>query len=93
MSALRTEKVLKKTEVALTSSLHLGFAAQDQPEEIVGHALIISLIGRAVRLGLLEVTNQKRTVRKHDVVLVLQNLHTVVPPLSGDGWNSLHLTV
>lgn len=77
----------------LTSSLHSGFAAQDQPKEVLGYALIISLIRRAVRLGLLEVTNQKRAISKHDIVLVLHNQSSIAPPLCGDGWDPLHLTV
>lgn len=77
----------------LTSSLNSGFAAQDQPKEILGYALIVSLIRRAIRLGLLEMTNQKRAISKHDVVLVLHNQRSVAPPLRGDGWDPLHLTV
>lgn len=84
---------LQHTEMLLTSSLDSGFAAQDKPKKILGYALIVSLIRRAIRLGLLEVANQKRAISKHDVVLVFHNQRSAASPLCGDGWDPLHLTV
>lgn len=77
----------------LTGCLNAGPAAHHQPKGILGHALVVALVRRAVPLGLLEVTDEERAIDDGGVVLILSHKQAVVSPLYRDGGDSVHLAV
>lgn len=88
-----TEKPHKKQAEWLTGCLNASLPAHHSPKRILGHALIVALISGAVRLGLLEVSDQERAIDEGGVMLILRYEQAVVPPLCGDWWDSIHLAV
>lgn len=77
----------------LTGCLNSGPAAHHQAEGVLGHALVVALVRRAVRLGLLEVGDEERAVDHGGALAVLRQQQAVAPPLHGDGRDPVHLAV
>lgn len=77
----------------LTGCLNSGTAAHHQAEGVLGHALVVALVRRAISLGLLEVADEERAVDDGGVFAVVRQQQAVAPPLHGDGRDAVHLAV
>lgn len=77
----------------LTGCLNPGPAAHHQAEGVLGNTLVVALIRRAIRLGLLEMADEERAIDDGGALVVLRQQQAVAPPLHGDGRDAVHLAM